>query len=84
MQATAHTGSQDLANILEVCQILDTTDHHGLKMYVAVFDGHDVLIFADSGNHAFVVHPPESFDRETGSIHSQAREMLKESAGHNG
>lgn len=84
MQVTAHTGSQELANILETCKVLDMTDHHGLRMYVAVFDKQDILIFADSNNNAFIVHPPGRFDRETGSIHSQAMEMLKESAGHHG
>jgi hypothetical protein len=81
MQVIAHTGSQDLAEILEQSNVLDITDHGSLRMYTVEFDGQDILIFADSSNNFFSVYPPEYFDAESGgSIHDHTRAINAESA----
>lgn len=76
MQANT-IGVTELADLLEQSRVLDITDFGSLRMYVLEFDRQDILVIADAANDAFVVYPPESFDRECGgSIHEHARAHL--------
>lgn len=81
MQVIAHEGSGELAEILTQSKVLQTIDHHQLRLQVIECNGQDVLLFVDSNNNAITVYPCAAFDSEFGgSIHDQARQSLRDVA----
>ena len=78
---TNHIDAPELAELLEQSEILTVIDQGLTRMYVITFDRQDILVIADSSNHATVVYPPESFDAESGgSIHDHARAIVENAA----
>ncbi len=73
---TTHLDISEFADLLADpdTQILDTLDFGSTRMHVAIVNGLDVLVFADSSGNATVVYSPEAFDAESGgSVHDHAR-----------
>ena len=65
--------SQQLADTISDCAVLDTVDLGPMQMRVMTYEGQDVLTFT-AGGETFIVYPPESFDAESGgSIHDLVR-----------
>ena len=73
---TNHLDISEFADLLADpdTKILDTLNFGSTVMHVAVVNGLDVLVFADSSGNAIVVYPCHAFDAESaGSIHDHAR-----------